>query len=805
MKIVGGRVRQHARIIVLVALLASSTAQAAMPALAQTPTTGQTPIARTETRVGRTDAQKTIAFTVPLKVRDQRALDAAIADLYNPSSPNYRKYLTPAEFTKRFVDPAARADVATFLRGKGFAVADPGIGTVLAATAKVADIERAFNVTISDYRDASGRTFAASDKSPALPAAIAGRIAGVLGLDGSPPERSSIVKPPLDVPAPASGDQAHSYGQVCAAAATTANRYGSYFPTQMAVPYGIPSMQQSGFYGQNQTVALFELDDYKDSNVAAYQACFGTSAPVSRVPVDGGATLGSGEDEVELDIEVVAGLAPALNHVLVYEAPNNFTGIVDEYQRIANDNLAQAVSTSWGSCEAAAGEAKLNAEYYIFQQMATEGMSIFAAAGDSGSQDCLPYGNAGLAVDNPASQPYVTGVGGTSATLDASGGVIQSEAVWNDSHHIGAGGGGLSAVWPKPSFQTGYGVANGYSNGMRQVPDVAAFADPTHGYTILLNDPKSCGTVTGVAGATDCFEPVGGTSAAAPLWAALTALLDEYLPSSGGTRVGFANSTFYAVNAHLNGSNGYATLMNDITSGNNCYQPPCGGGYMYAATLGYDQATGLGSPRNLAQYLLPPAITSYSPPSGASKNPPTIVINGLRLLGSTVSLGGQPCTYPEYGEDTSVECNVPANQPAGTVPIVVTGRNGLSTTAPGGYTYYGPIVDSITPRSGAIDGTTVVTVTGTFYGPASVSFGGVAATFIGYVGSSGVQVRPPAHAAGAVDVVVDDAYGTATIPAGYNYTYRPGPDPTGGSPASEPVSRPGPTSSTPPAPLPAPR
>jgi kumamolisin len=250
------------------------------------------------------------------------------------------------------------------------------------------------------------------------------------------------------------------------------------------------------------------------------------------------------------------------------------------------------ISTSWGLCEPFLGTSNANAENTLFQEAAVQGQSVFAASGDSGAQDCLPAKRNATApaVDDPASQPFVTGVGGTKLTLSPT----RSESVWNNGPGgFGATGGGDSAFWPMPSYQTGaaapLGVINGNSSTAcggycRQVPDVAFDADPNTGLVIDW---------------LGSWASIGGTSAGAPSWAAITALANAS-SSCGGSAVGFANPLLYSA-----ASNAYATTFNDVVSGNNDLLGTNGG--VYSAKPGYDQATGLGTPQGvpLASALCP--------------------------------------------------------------------------------------------------------------------------------------------------------------------------------------------------------
>ncbi len=250
-------------------------------------------------------------------------------------------------------------------------------------------------------------------------------------------------------------------------------------------------------------------------------------------------------------------------------------GAIDVSSKIANDNLAVENSTSWGVCEQQAGSS-IKSEATVFQQMAAQGQTIFDAAGDSGAYDC--GGKTTLAVDDPAGQPLVTSVGGTHLNYNATTGAYVSERVWADKASVCqecGGGGGLSVVWKMPSWQVGPGVQNSYSNGMREVPDVALQADVAPGYSVYCTCPGS--------GNTHGWQSIGGTSLAAPLWAGWEALTNQYLVAHGQPRLGFINPLLYQVGSN---ATDYATSFHDITTGSN---------FHYPAATDYDLASGWGS------------------------------------------------------------------------------------------------------------------------------------------------------------------------------------------------------------------
>ena len=297
----------------------------------------------------------------------------------------------------------------------------------------------------------------------------------------------------------------------------------------------------------------------------------------------------------------------------MYQAPNNETGPYDLYNAIVSQDKAQVVSTSWGLCEAQlgfGGSDEAEAESDLFAQAASQGQTIVAAAGDEGSEACYnPQGtlDSSLAVSDPAAQLDVTGVGGTSLSLNSSD-QRSSEVVWNDGVSGGSGGGGVSSFWQMPSWQSGapsslnviQSESSGCSSGAgsysrcRQVPDVSADADEYTGYVVYY-----CGTCMSVT-SPNGWQAIGGTSAAAPLWAALVAEADASSDCSGTGDLGFLNPALYDVA----GSSAYSSAFNDVQSGNNNL---IGNPGDYDAGTGYDMATGLGTP-NIA--ALVPALCS---------------------------------------------------------------------------------------------------------------------------------------------------------------------------------------------------
>lgn len=340
----------------------------------------------------------------------------------------------------------------------------------------------------------------------------------------------------------------------------------SYTPTQIATIYNFPPNT-----GENQTIALIELGGGFDaSDLEAYwqQLRIGTVS-VSAVSVDGAQNSPTGDPdgpdgEVVLDIEVAGGAAPGAA-IAVYFAPNTDQGFLNAINAAIHDRVRKpsVISISWGAAESEWTPQAMNAFNAAFHDAALLGISVCAAAGDSGSSDGETDGRAH--VDFPASSPWVLACGGT--TLIAQGGSIESEGVWND-HNGAATGGGVSSHFSRPPYQAHMNVPapTGTANLTgRGVPDVAGVADPNTGYTILVD------AIEGV---------IGGTSAVAPLWAGLIARFNEHL----GENVGWFHRTLYGTLAKRK-------ALNDITSGTNG---------AYKAVIGWDPCTGLGTPNGQA-------------------------------------------------------------------------------------------------------------------------------------------------------------------------------------------------------------
>ena len=540
-----------------------------------------------------------VGVAVALAPRDPAALASYATEVSTPGSGLYRRYLTVAEFRRRFAPTAAQVDaVEVWLAAHGLttgAVSSNGLAIPVSATAGA--LGRAFSLSFERMSLPGGRTAFANSQAPQFDAAVAPLIEGVVGLDDlSRAKPLGSTRAPAGVGGLALSAPVNSGGpQPCQEAALIASSDNAYTADQLAAAYRFSGLYGVGDEGAGQTIALVELEPYAASDLAAYESCYGIGMQVSELAVDGGPSgTGSGSGEAALDIEDVIGLAPQAK-VAVYDGPNDAAGIYDIYSAIVSENRAGVISTSWGQCESAQGATAAEAENTLFEEAAAQGQSVFAAAGDLGSEDC--YGESGsavaggsLAVDDPASQPFVTGVGGTSI----SGlGPSPVQKVWNGACGGGpcGGGGGISSLWTMPSYQSAspasLNVIGPNSSASpcgapagrycREVPDVSADADPASGYLIYFG-----GRWTGI----------GGTSAAAPLWAAFAGLVNAS-SRCDGSAIGFASPALYEAAATA-----YASDFDDITMGNNDVLKTNGG--LFAAGPGYDMATGLGTPNGSA-------------------------------------------------------------------------------------------------------------------------------------------------------------------------------------------------------------
>ncbi len=510
-----------------------------------------------------TDEHVHAIFTLP--VRNQAELEKLIQRLHNPNDEYYGKYLTSEEFIEKFAPSQEDYDkVINYAKGQGFTVTGTHDNRLLLNTsAPAGTVEKAMDITLHQYEYKGGRKFYAATIEPAVPASIAAVISGVVGLNNAGQWRTHY----------------HQLKNNATSNASPSGPGGGFSPHDIAVAYNLTGISANG---AGQSVATLQLGSYLASDINTYTTTFGLPpAKMHNVLILGGPTDPTPNGETTLDAQLVLAMAPGCD-LYMYMAPNSNQGVVGAYNKMATDNIVKSISTSWGLGEDETDSQTLQTQNTIFMQMAAQGQTMYAAAGDNGAYDDQ---NSTLVVDDPASQPYVVGVGGTTLTVDSTTGIYLSEAVWNDRE--GSGGGGVSKIWPIPSWQTA--VATTYSKTNRNVPDISLNADPEKGYAICLNGS---------------WTMFGGTSCAAPLWAGFTALINQELAANQKPPLGFANPKLYALGTDPTAS---AQVYHDVTSGNNLFYP---------AGSKYDNATGWGTPncQNLLQALIQGSTTPVQPP-----------------------------------------------------------------------------------------------------------------------------------------------------------------------------------------------
>ncbi|MBA2284211.1 MAG: S8/S53 family peptidase [Ktedonobacteraceae bacterium] len=563
-----------------------------------------------------TDANQHLHLSIGLQIRNRAVLDNTLHAIDDPHSAQYHHYLTDSQFNQAFAPtPDQVQQVVSFLQNQKLTVTHIASDNLLIdATGTTAQAEQAFHVQINNYQ-VGKHAFYANASPPSVPLYVGQLITAISGLDNSVQYHPRAL-------------HTRQAASLHTKKLATPSGYG---PQELNAAYNAVPLHSTNILGDNQTVAVFELDGYQQSDLTQYFRQYNLGTPsVTPIKVDGfDGSAGQGAIEVELDIEVIAAMAPHANQ-LVYEGPNSTTGLNDTYNRIVSDNKAKIVSISWGLCESSTGSAELSALNTIFAAGAAKGITFYAASGDSGAYDC---NDTSLAVDSPADDPNVTGVGGTN--LQLSNGAYGSESVWSNpgdtqrSPRGAGGGGGFSNTYKQPSWQTGPGTGSG-NNGMREVPDVSAAADPATGYAVYCTAPASGCPSSG-------WITVGGTSAAAPLWAGSTALINQYLQAQSKSPAGHITPALYS----LASAQQAFPPFHDITAGNNLN---------YMATPGYDMASGLGSPDiyNIARDL---AGTNGGGSGGGTPTPgptvmPTLAPTDTPISGPPASPTTQPGPIP---------------------------------------------------------------------------------------------------------------------------------------------------------------
>jgi len=613
-----------------------------------------------------------MSVEVALAPRNETGLNSILSSLYTKGSSNYHHWLARGQFDRLYAPSAAtRAAVGSYLARSGLAVQRSASPFLVRAAGTSQQVSAAFRTTLSTYHQPHGKQFFANSAPVHVPAALAHATLGVIGLT------STVSSHPADavaIPSKATASQQASAG--CLTPYPTAAQQSAFVTSRTSFPFGygagpgcsgLTPAQVNSIYGapnagprgkgKGTTVALYQASAYQPSDVTTWAQQFygpGYTPALQNVLVDGGPlnpqcpagdscppSINGYEADVEsiLDIERVLTAAPAAK-VVVYDSPNDFDGQtqLDGYTAIANDDIADTVSSSFDNGECALPTAFFQAENVVFEQMAVQGQSMLSPTGDWGPKLCLVYGINELSVLDPAAQPFVTAVGGTSfegynpGSNPSPGDPASAELVWNSDNlcqdsgpvvdgltgdqwctartePVGSGlasSGGSSAFWGRPFYQFGPGVNNAFTTfgntatqcslaatgtPCREVPDVSADSDTYTGYATYCTGDSSlpnsqCAAIESKEAIPGWFA-VAGTSSSSPLWAGIAADMDSY----AGHRDGFLNPLLYAL-FNINPGR----YFNDITGIGQAITTEG----LYPVTPGYDEATGIGTPKMAA-------------------------------------------------------------------------------------------------------------------------------------------------------------------------------------------------------------
>ena len=486
--------------------------------------------------------------TVEISIRLRSKSESTREDLNTMLQQPVLKHMSRSQFENAHgADAADLNKIKKFAQEFGLKVHETGTElarrtVVLSGT--VSDLQKAFGVELKEYSHPKGN-FRGRVGAISVPTEYADIITGVFGLDNRPQAEPHFRRLPQTP-----GIKAHTAS-------------ASHDPNEIAQIYDYPKGDGAG-----QCIGIIELGGgFRLDDLNNYFKSLNLKVPqVISVSVDGGSnsptTPDSADGEVMLDIEVAGAIAPAAK-IVVYFAPNTDRGFLDAITTAAHDSANQpsVISISWGSSESQWTAQALTNFDEAFQAAGAMGVTVCVASGDNGSSDGVNDGN--NHVDFPASSTHALGCGGT--TLQASGERIVKEVVWNDQPTGGATGGGVSNTFRLPAWQEDIGVPvpSGQTGG-RGVPDVSGDADPNTGYNVLVDGENAV---------------FGGTSAVAPLWASLVALINQQT----GRAMGYINPLIYGQAVEASG-------FHDVTEGDNG---------AFAAAKGWDPCTGLGSPDGL--------------------------------------------------------------------------------------------------------------------------------------------------------------------------------------------------------------
>jgi subtilase family serine protease len=625
-------------------------------------------------------------MSLVLKPTDAQAaaLQQLLADQQNPSSPQYHKWLTPQTFGEQFgLSDADLSIVKDWLTSKGFTVDEVAPSRnriVFSGTASA--VESAFTTSLQRFHRADQDYFENST-AISLPQSLAGVVSGITGIS------SFHIQPPVHTPQ--------------ALAPQYTNSAGAHYivPWDFRQIFGINTLISQGFDGTGIKIGVIGQSSVDATQLSYFQGKTSdrsTQPTYVLVPNTGssGQLSKSDEGESELDLEYATGSAPGAQVLFIYTGTSTATtnnGVFTALIYAVTNNLAPILTLSYGGCEATNASYANSVLEPILTQASSQGQTILVSSGDEGAASCESNTNTtttaanGLSVSYPASSPNVTAVGGTQLNSDDSaywtssnnsygGSAIgyMPETSWNDTvayKALSASGGGFSTVFPKPTWQTGTGVP---SDGHRDVPDVAfPAAVEEHAY-IVCTVSAPCTAVAGFGTGGGGGGLIGGTSASAPNFAAMLAVVEQ---ANGGGALGNINSQLYS----LASGSGASSIFHDITTGNNIVN--CTGGTTgcsstavnttgtmgYNAGTGYDMVTGLGS---LDANGLATGLKSST--STGAKLTPKVSLFGTSLSSS-------------MSQTITVSVTGTGSTPTGTVALSIDGTLATTFTLVSGGTY----------------------------------------------------------------------------------------------------------------------
>ena len=687
--------------------------------------------------LGRAPGSQQLRLAISLPLRNEEELNSFLEELHDPNSPNYRHYLSVQQFTERFSPALADYErVTAFAQSHGLQVTHTFANRlVVDVSGPVAAIEQAFQVRLYVYQHPTeNRTFFAPDVEPTVDAGVP-----VLSVDGM--SNFNLPHPMLKRAQPNTGVHSDQTGS---------GPGGQFLGSDMRAAYG----GGTALDGTGQVVGLIELGPYRLADVLSYFSSLNQplNVPITNVLVGVNGVCGVGCDDGEeaIDIQQAIAMAPNLSALIVYETNGASTDALSAYAQAASDNIAKQLSLSFGWGGTPSSEPGYE---QVFMELAAQGVSSFVASGDAG---------ASLSGGYPGNSPNITDAGGTDLTTASAGGVWQSETGW-----IGSGGGWNSAS-PIPSYQLPViNSTNGGDPSFRNIPDVAAEAN---------TDNYFCANGS-------CQGGIGGTSLAAPRWAAFVALINQQAAanatsSGSNTPVGFINTMAYTVGQNSS----YGNVFHDINSGTNENGTSCTPGTLgclpdgqqgFDAAASFDLVTGWGSPNGPAIFnALAPVSSNANFTMASSPSALSLTPGGSKT--SSISLSA----LNGFSASTNLSVVIPGSGSPSYAPVGLTATLSSSTIPAGG----GPVTLTVNTTSSTPGGTYVVAVVGTSGSLTQAAY--VTVELPAFVGlsaspSSGLSVRQGGTTSTTISATVINGFNSTVtfsatgLPSGVTASFNP--------------------------------